>query len=49
MNNDTKTTNLTDTQKVAMCIGFLKGLIQNGDYYASVNIESVKKFINEIG
>jgi len=44
----TKKVELTDSQKVAMCIGFLKGLVQNSDYYTSVSVKCVEDFIKEI-
>lgn len=49
MENEVKKYNyLTDAQKVMLCVGFLKGLVQGQKYVASVDVEAVRELIAEL-
>lgn len=43
-----KTVSLDDSQKVMLCIGFLKGIINGKEFYTTVDVSAVKEFIAEI-
>jgi|GEM_PF-6930561 len=39
---------MNEHDKLVMAIGFLKGLINGHDYYTTVSVEDINKFIKEI-